>query len=154
MGVAVSVTPGGGGFSHPWRPALGQKSLQLSLGLLNGFTPMITTADGVVSMDPGKGPAPALELKAKDIDPDTQQSWACLEVTANADGSVDKHSLVVIVHRSSPTSIDPKTGRQPLALILWQKGAPVRCLPQCWFNLKYYRVDPPPGGGIVKHLFL
>ena len=49
---------------------------------------------------------------------------------------------------------DEKIGRQPLVLILWKNQRPFRAIDVTYFNLRYERVKPAPGGGIIRHYFL
>lgn len=158
FGYYVSAAPGVANFSHPFTPRLASNSISFSAGYVNSeFVPVIRTDAGALVPITGddKNGVPSLTLNSDDIDGDTQQSWVCLEVTPNDDGSLDKNSLIQITHRDSPTSIDEKIGRQPLALILWNNGKPLKAYPQVWFNLRYARTTPQSAGnGLPRHFFL
>lgn len=158
FGTVINGRPHASAFGHPFQPFLSGTSIRFSAGYVNSeFVPIIRTKEGknVPMTGDDKNAAPALDLDPKIVNQTLQQSWACLEVTPNNDGSLDKKSLVQIVHRNAPTSVDPKVGRQALALITWANNVPQRVYAQIWFNLKYARTTPQTvGNGIPRHLFL
>lgn len=148
LGNAFSAPQNITAFGHPWTPFLGSGVLTLSHGLVDTITPKIGKL-------PMTDPRAALKLDAGKVN-DQGESWAVLEVEPNADtGLLDKDSRVEIVQLAEVDLHAEKIGRQPLALLLWRnKKTPQRALPIAFFNLKYLRVQPGPGGGPVRHLFL
>ena len=133
-------------FRHPFRPSLGPDLLKLSPGLVDVFTPKLgslkmTEAQAVLKLDGGK------VNKAG-------ESWAVLEVEANALGVLDAKSRIEIVQLAEVNLHDPKVGRQPLALLIYKGKTVVRVFSITMFNLKYLLVKPAPGGGSERHLFL
>lgn len=143
-GFGYEGAPGAGQqFGHPWKPFLSARTLQLSRGLVETFTPKI----GEKRMD-----ETVLELKA-DVANELGESWAVLEVEPDAQGKLTKDSRIEIVHTKETVSLEEKIGRAPLTLILWRDQRPFRAIPVVHFNLKYHRVIPAPGGGPVRHLF-
>jgi len=156
MGFAVAASGGGGNFQHPFKTTFTSDGMLFAAGVVNGLMPVIkVNGTPVPIIGDSKHAQPLLKLDSKAIDRATLQSWACIEVTPNADGSLDAKSLIEIVHRDSPFSNVATVGRQPVALILWTAALkPGRVFPQLWFNLRYYRTNPPAGGGAPKHFFL
>ena len=153
QGTAVSAANGAGNFAHPFAAALSGSTMTFSKGLLNGLEPVIGGTP--VSGNPDDGtPAPALTLDPAQMDGATLQSWACVEVSPKADGTLDPAVPPVVVHRSTPTSTNPALGRHPLALILWQAGRPSRVFEVTYFNLRYVRTTPGAGRGLAQHFFL
>ena len=151
LGTVISAEDGGASFSHPFTPALSGTGIYFSKGLVNGVEPVI---NGVpISGDAVKG-QPLLALEVAQMDAVTLSSWACVEVTPKTDGSLDPKAPPVVVHRNTPVSNDPALGRHPLALVLWQNGAPARVFEVTYFNLRYYRTTPAPGQGLARHFFL
>jgi hypothetical protein len=163
LGFYVSGKSSAGNFSHPFRPALGANFITFSKGLVDGFEPVISEGANKVPISGyEKHPAsPRLSLDAKDINTVTQESWACVEVTPTEDGEIAdaKGQLaagvkIEVLHRSSPTAgPNDKAGRHPLALILWNDGRPMKVFEITFFNLRYFRTSPAPGGGPQRHYF-
>jgi hypothetical protein len=162
-GVLLKMTPqgytqapankGGGSFNHPFRPLLSGDKLRFTRGLVSGFEP--TIGDGKIPISGNsKNPPPALQLKPEDMDEETQQSWACIEVTPDKDGVISKADQIRLVHRKTPGDFFGTVGTQPLALILWRDKKPIRAIDLVWFNLRYMSVQPAPGRGGRRHFFL
>jgi hypothetical protein len=151
MGTTISAEGGNGAFSHPFTAALSGSTMTFSKGLVSNIEPLIGGTP--ISGDAAGGvPQPELELEAAQMDAGTLQSWACVEVTPKADGTLDPKTPPVVAHRDVPVSTDPALGRHPLALILWAGGVPSRMFQVTYFNLRYYRTTP--GQGVAQHFFL
>lgn len=144
QGVSLSAPTGGITFAHPFRPSLAGTGVTLQLGLVEGRPP---TINGVSLKE-----RPRLELDAK-VANANGESWVCVEVHPDADGLLPAESKIEIVHTNQVRSIDQALGRGALCLILWRDRRPFRAVAIKMFNLLYERVLPPPGGGVVRHLF-
>lgn len=145
LGTTYAVPPGTG-YRWPFKCLLGAGVVQIRPGLVDGFTPKIggqpmTAANVLLKLDAGKANARG-------------ESWIVLEVEPDAAGVLTPESRIEIVQRAVVNRHEPAIGRQPLALILFKDRRPQRVLPITHFNLRYYRVTPPPGLGAVRHLFL
>ena len=78
-----------------------------------------------------------------------------LEVEPNTDGMLDAKSRIELIHAGDPTPSNVATlGRQPITMITWRGAQPLQAIAIVRFHLRYQRVLPPPGGGVVKHFFL
>lgn len=160
-GYVISGKPQSGRFAHPFKSSLqGGKVgfVRVAKGLVDIFEPVIRVDGKKV---PLSGDATHLTpvLKLTPLDGEARsdgsvETWVCVEVTPDEDGAVSKESLIEVVHRDSPKSNDPDVGRHPLALILWAKKEPRKLFQITYFNLRYYRTNPPEGAGIPHHFFL
>lgn len=150
MGFVVSGDPGTGGFNHPFSVALIGGEVTVTKGLVEGMEPAINKVP--ISGD-AKHSQPRLKLNPSDVN-EKGESWVCVEVTPYEDGKLDAKSLIEVVHRRTPFRADEKVGRHPLALILWDAEKPRSVFAVTYFNLRYYRTTPAPGGGARRHFFL
>jgi hypothetical protein len=155
MGDLLGAPTRTGNFKHPFRAALANGVLQFSKGIVFGSIPHEPTINKVPISGDANNPAPSLRLDPSVFNGQgwNDATWACIEITPNADGSTDKKTMVEVVHRGEPTSANPKVGRQPLCMILWAANRPARILDIVYFNLRYYRTTPAPGHGIPRHFF-
>lgn len=148
LGFFISNPRSGMSFNSPFRPVLMGNSVRFAFGVVDGFEP---TIGGKPISGGGGALPPMLELRTSEIS-STNESWAVLEVTPNADGVLDKNSKIEIVHRNSPTGQSTTIGRQALALIVWRNKLPVAVWPQVFFNLRYQQTKSATAG--VRHFFL
>ena len=156
FGFSISGRSRGANFHHPFTPFLvtdTKPGIKFSRGIVTGDVSVEPKIGDVPISGDAKHAQPTLFLDVNDIDAKTQQSWACVEVTPNDAGHLDKDSKVVIVHRNSPISADEAVGRHPLALILWSNGKPGRVFELTFFNLKYVRTSGT-GNTRKTHYFL
>lgn len=148
FGFYVANANAGQRFDHPFRPALSAGGLRFRPGRVEGYEP---TIEGVpISGSGGKLP-PLLGLKTK-VYNGSQESWACVEVTPNVDGTVNEKSKIEVVHCKTPFLDRGLVGRFPLALIVWRGELPILVLPQVFFNLRYScQLGATPSG--KRHFF-
>jgi hypothetical protein len=150
LGTSYSANSGGATYAHRFRPSLGPKGVQLSLGLVNGRP---ATIKGVpIGGGPGV-PQPTLTLDPT-VANANGESWVCVEVHPDDNGELPLDSPIEIVHTNQIRSLDPKLGRGELCMVLWKDKRPFRVVAIAMFHLRYARVLPPAGGGAVRHLFL
>jgi hypothetical protein len=153
FGYAYSAAGGSGGnYPHPFKARLGPAGITLSRGLIISQLSFEPTINKVPISGDANGKIPSLAL-----DPSVAVnglSFACVEVTPNADGTLDVTSPVQIVHRAQPTSNEATTGRQPLCLVIWNGKNPAGLLQITFFNLRYFRSAPSATQGLPKHFFL
>lgn len=161
LGRAVDAATSGPTWNHPWRPFLAGQSVTFTLGSVQSFA-------GIVPLEPViTSNGQQLPMSGKDgttltplaLDPSVANSdgvsWAVLEVHPDANGELQKTSLVQIIHSNSPISHALTFGRCPIAQILWSKGQPIQALAMVHFNLRYLRVLPSSNSaGSPRHMFL
>lgn len=150
LGYAISASPGGRGFTHPFTPQLGVGWISFSIGLVEGREPTI----GKVPISGAAGVIPPRLMLKPGVANADGQSWACLEVEPDADGILTPESRRELVHTNQPVSHALNLGRCPIALILWRDRRPVAAIAIVYFNLRYARHTPAPGSGAVQHFFL
>ena len=144
LGTTYAVPGGSPNYRHPFKCYLGAGVVQIRPGLVEGvFTPKI---GGKPMTDAGV----VLKLDAKKVN-GNGESWAVLEVEPNEEGILDDKSRIEIVQLAQVDLHEDKTGRQPLAQILFKQGSPQRLLSIVTFNLRYRRVKHATGP--VDHLF-
>ena len=148
LGFAYSVPPAGRSFNHPFRPTLTAAGVLLRFGLVEFTEPRI----GDVPISGAGAAAPALKLDAKTATKNGE-SWVCVELTLDDAGGLLAEKFPQIVHTGAPVSRSLTLARAPLALVVWRQGKPWRAVPFAHFHLRYQRVLPPPGFGLVRHLF-
>ncbi len=153
MGFAVGAPSNRGSFRHPFRGVLSKGGIRFSKGIVMGLFPHEPTIGRVPISGDDQNAAPVLRLEASVLASGSFESWACVEVTPNADGTDDAKTLVEVVHRSAPNFTTGPTGRHPLCLIIWKNGNPVRLFDIAYFNLRYFRTTPTAGHGLPRHLF-
>src|SRR5581483_4802428 len=139
-------------YPHPFKPALQVgigAAVKISRGLILSLKNIEPKINGVPISGDTKNAQPALKLDAKNLNTGTLASWVCVEAEPNADGVLDEHSRVEIVHEfSQPLVLTGKFGRAPLAMILWSAAKmPFRAFEIAYFNLRYVHVVPAPGAG-------
>ena len=135
-----------GRFQHPFKPFLAAGYVTFLQGTVDTFTPKI-------GGKPIGDPNARLKLEPAKVNANGE-SWAVLEVEPNDQGTLDEKSRIEIVQLAAVNFHDEKIGRQPLVLILWNEQRPFRAIDIAYFNLRYERVKPAPGGGIIRHFFL
>lgn len=150
MGYSISAKSAGATYAHPWRPAMVSRGVQLAMGLVDGRQ---ATIKGVPI-----GGSPGVAQPTLTLDPQIAnangESYVCVEVHPDKDGSLPADSPIEVVHMNDWRSLDPNVGRAPLCLVLWKNNQPFRVVAIAMFHLRYARVLPPPGAGAVRHLFL
>lgn len=150
LGYSISANATGSTYAHPWRPSLAARGVQLALGLVDGRQATINK----VPIGGGPNvPQPVLTLDPSMAN-DNGESYVCVQVHPDANGALPANSPIEVVHMTDWRSIDPNVGRGPLCMVLWQNGQPFRVVAIAMFHLQYARVQPPAGGGAVRHLFL
>jgi hypothetical protein len=135
---------------HPFRPALSSGGVTLSRGLVQNIEPKIK---GVPIGGSFRTPQPVLALDSA-LANDAGESWVCVELSLRSDGTLpEKNPRVEIVHSKQPESHSLILARCPLVMILWQGKQPLRAEEIVYFNLRYQRLVPPEGAGVVRHIF-
>lgn len=142
-GYSVSADAARARFPHPWKPSFFGGAIKLSRGLVEGFEPKI---GGV----PMSQPQAVLKLDPALVN-DRGESWCCVEVEADATGTLTEESRIEIVQAAAPRSFEDKAGRHPLVLLLWKEDRVAAVHEVAFFNLQYTRVQPAIGA--ARHLF-
>lgn len=145
-GVAFSVPTRVARFGHPFRPMLFTSgAVSFAKGLVDLYEPKIgelriSDARALLKLDP---------MKVNK----NGESFVLIEVEPNENGVLDEKSRIEIVQDADPDLHSETIGRQPVALIVFRGKTPIRAFPILFFNVRYERVEPAPGGGLVRHLF-
>jgi hypothetical protein len=144
LGNAYTGPSNGASYPHPWKAALGGLTVRLATGLIEGREAKIgkkrLSEGAVLPLDPTKIS-------------EAGESWICVEFAPNADGLVDAKTDIQLRQTKEVRSLDEKLARCAIAMVLWQ-GKQVAFLQQIvHFNLRYKRVKPPAGQGVVEHVF-
>jgi hypothetical protein len=151
VGMALSAPTGGGKFGHPFMPSLFSGAVSFAKGLVDIYEPTIggrriSDSRARLKLDPAKVNKNGESFVLIEVEPDAESEQG-------KQGILTPTARVEMVQDAEPDLFSETIGRQPVALIIFKGKTAIRAFPILFFNVRYERVKPAPGGGRVRHLF-
>lgn len=154
MGFSFNAPRKSESFRHNFRPFLSALGLRISFGTVGAIEPTIGDTPATKNTPAAKGARMSqsiLKLNPSEVNADGE-SWACVEVEPNEQGLITAKSRVEVIHTKEPNDFTPKRAREPLVLIVWRKGNPVRIEAIRQWCMQYYRIQE--SATFYRHVFL